>query len=326
MATKKVLVVFGATGNQGGSVIKSILNDPKTTKPNAKALETQGVECVAGDINDKASIKSAFDGAYAVFAMTNYWEKMDAELEFAQGKTIADLAKVSISVLSECSYKPIMTCEQESGVQHLIWSSLLNITKLTDGAFPNVEHFDSKAAVEQYIRDQEIPATFILPGFFMSNIPGQILRQVPPDNNWTLAMPAPSDTPVPLFDAAGDTGKFVKGILTHRDQVLGKRIYAASDYYTFADMVDTFKEMKSEAGKNANFVRMTKEQYKGALAKAGMPEKAQEELYENMAFMHDYGYYGKASLAESHAVCFHHSLLKHIRTSSLADTELSDSR
>ena len=109
MAAKKILVVFGATGNQGGSVIKSVLKDPKTanefnirgitrdpSKPNAKALEAQGVECVAGDINDKESIKSAFHGAYAVFAMTNYWEKMDAQLEINQGKNIADLAKVSI--------------------------------------------------------------------------------------------------------------------------------------------------------------------------------------------------------------------------------------
>ena len=109
MAAKKIIVVFGATGIQGGSVIKSVLNDSKTasefkirgitrdpSKPNAKALEAQGVECVAGDINDKASIKAAFHGAYAIFAMTNYWEKMDAELEMQQGRNIADLAKVSI--------------------------------------------------------------------------------------------------------------------------------------------------------------------------------------------------------------------------------------
>lgn len=107
MSEKKIFVVFGVTGNQGGSVVNSILSDPKTanefqirgitrdpSKPNAKALEARGVECVAGDINDMESLKHAFHGAYAVFAMTNYWEKMDAELEYNQGKTIADLAKV----------------------------------------------------------------------------------------------------------------------------------------------------------------------------------------------------------------------------------------
>ena len=117
MSEKKILVVFGATGNQGGSVINSILKDPKTanefkirgitrdpSKPNAKALEAKGVECVAGDINDKVSIKHAFHGAYAVFAMTNYWEKMDAELEYNQGKSIADLAKVDL-----------LTCPRHAG-------------------------------------------------------------------------------------------------------------------------------------------------------------------------------------------------------------------
>ena len=107
MAGKKIFVVFGATGNQGGSVINAVLGDSKTanefqirgitrdpSKPKAKALEARGVECVAADINNKEQIKSAFQGAYAVFAMTDYWEKMDAELEMQQGRNIADLAKV----------------------------------------------------------------------------------------------------------------------------------------------------------------------------------------------------------------------------------------
>lgn len=108
MADKKILVVFGATGNQGGSVINSILNDSKTasefklraitrdpSKPNAQALVAKGVECVAADINSKDQIKSALQGAYAVFAVTNYWDKLDAQLEMQQGRNVADLAKVS---------------------------------------------------------------------------------------------------------------------------------------------------------------------------------------------------------------------------------------
>ena len=187
-------------------------------------------------------------------------------------------------------------------MQHLIWSSLYNVTKLTGGKFPNVEHFDSKAAVEQYIRDLDIPATFFMPGFFMSNFPGGMFRQLPPSNDWTIALPMPAGTPIPFFDAAEDTGKFVKGILTHRDKVLGKRVLAATDYYTPSDAIDIFKKLFPEAGKSATFVQVSKDDYKGALAQAGMPEKAQQELYENMAFMNEYGYYGKASLAESHEV------------------------
>ena len=107
MSNKKIVVVFGATGNQGGSVVDSILNDPKTaaeykirgitrdtSSQKAKALEAKGVECVAADINNGDQIKAAFQGAYAVFAVTNYWEKMDKDLEIKQGKSIADASKV----------------------------------------------------------------------------------------------------------------------------------------------------------------------------------------------------------------------------------------
>ena len=192
--------------------------------------------------------------------------------------------------------------EKECSVQHLIWSSLYDVNKLTGGKFPNVEHFDSKAAVEQYIRDLGIPATFFMPGFFMSNLPGGMLRQLPPADDWTLALPMPAGTPIPFFEAGEDTGKFVKGILTHRDKVLGKRVLAATDYYSPSDAISFFKSLYPKAGESAKFVQVSKDDYKGALAKAGMPEKAQEELYENMAFMNEYGYYGKASLAESHEV------------------------
>ncbi|KAL8869034.1 MAG: hypothetical protein Q9174_004577 [Haloplaca sp. 1 TL-2023] len=295
MANEKIVVVFGATGNQGGSVIKSILSDPKTanefkirgitrdpSKPNAKALEAKGVETVAGDINSKDDIRAALKGAYAVFAVTNYWEKMDEALEEQQGRNIADLSK-------------------EAGVHHLIWSSLLNIADLTSGTYPHVYHFDSKARVEAYIRSLSIAATFFLPGFFMSNFESSIHPSPTNNGTYTLSLPMPGDTPIPAFDAATDTGIFVKNILTHREQLLGKRVLAATDYYTPEQVMSTFREVYPKAG-DAAFVQCGKEEYMGMLRGAGMPEKAQVEMWENMAFMHDYGYYGKADLKDSLAI------------------------
>ena len=195
------------------------------------------------------------------------------------------------------------------GIQHLIWSSLLDVTKLTNGKYPGVEHFDSKAAVERYIREIGVPATFFLPAFFMSNFPGGMLRQLPPDNDWTLALPMHPETPIPCIDIATDTGKFVKGILTHRDNLLGKQVYAGEAYYTPTQIVATFAELYPEAGKKAKFVDLPKEAYKSALAQTGMPEKGQEELAQNMGFMYEFGYYGKASLDESQSVSSYLGLL-----------------
>ena len=111
----KLLVVIGATGKQGGSVISAVLADPKAKAAftirgvsrsvdgkAAQALKAQGVEVVAGDLNDKASLVAAFKGAYAVYAVTDYWQGagMDMQKEIEQGKAIVDAAKVRLAVTS----------------------------------------------------------------------------------------------------------------------------------------------------------------------------------------------------------------------------------
>lgn len=294
--TKKIIVVVGATGGQGGSVVGSILKDSKlnaswavrgitrdASKDGAKALASKGVEVVEADVNDKATLVNAFRGAYAVFAVTNYWEKMDTDLEIQQGKNLADAAL-------------------EAGIQHYIWSSLLNITKLTNGTLSHVYHFDSKAKIEDYIREISLPATFMLPGFYMSNFPGGNIRQSPPDNAWTLAMPIPDSASVPLLATIEDTGKFVKGILLHREETLGKRVLAATKYYTLKEMLDIFKATYPEAGKTARYFEAPHDVYQGFLTSAGLPEFAAHELLENMRLLNEGGYYGGESLNWSHSI------------------------
>jgi hypothetical protein len=136
----------------------------------------------------------------------------------------------------------------------------------------------------------------------MSNIPGGMMRQLPPNNDWTFGLPIPTSSPIPLLDTAGDTGKFVKGILLNREKTLGKRIYGATDYYTVAEIVEEFQEVFPEAGKTAKAVELSHEVFKAALGKSGLPEEGQEELLQNMRLMNEYGYYGGESLTESHSV------------------------
>ncbi|KAH9203895.1 NmrA-like family protein [Leptodontidium sp. 2 PMI_412] len=295
MSSKKIIAVIGATGGQGGSVVKALLSDPKmsdwairgitrdATKKSSKKLASEGVEVVTGDLDSKASMLAAFKGVYAVFAVTNYWEKMDMELEIEQGKNLADAAL-------------------ETGVQHFIWSSLLNVTELTNGALLNVHHFDSKAKVEAYIRTTALPATYMLPGFYMSNFPNGNLKQSPPNNDWTLAMPVPVTAQVPLFATIEDAGKFVKGILNNREKTLGKRVLAATKYYSFQEMLDAFKAAFPEAGKTAQYFEAPHDVYKGFLTSAGLPEFAAQELLENMRLLNEGGYYGGESLEWSHSL------------------------
>lgn len=136
----------------------------------------------------------------------------------------------------------------------------------------------------------------------MSNVASMLLHPAPDSSppSYVLKFPAPERTPIPLFDSAHDTGKFVKAILTHRDSLLGKRVLAATDYYTSTNILDAFTEVKPESAKGSRFERVSEQAFKDGLGP--LPEKAKVEMYENMAFMTDFGYYGNASLAESHAV------------------------
>lgn len=139
-----------------------------------------------------------------------------------------------------------------------------------------------------------------MPGFYMSNLASGMLHLSSP-NEYILALPIPPRTQIPLFDAGADTGKFVKGILLHRKEVLGKRVLAATDYYTLDEIVAGFNDVTKE-GVTAKVVTVSEAEFKDALGE--MPEKGKVEMYENMAFMTDYGYYGKDPLEESHKVSF----------------------
>ncbi|KAK1832270.1 NmrA-domain-containing protein, partial [Podospora conica] len=295
MAGKKIITVFGATGLQGGSVANTFLHDPKlkdnwtvravtrnTTKDAAKKLEAQGAEVVAADLDDKASLVKAMEGASAVFGVTNFWEHLDKQKETTQGKNLVDAAK-------------------ETGVQHFIFSSLPNVSKRSNGTLTHVLHFDGKAEVEEYAREAGIPATFFHAGFYMSNIPGKMMRPTPPDNAWTLSMPIPASAPVPVYDT-DDTGKYIKAAVLHRDEVLGKRILGATEYMTMGSLVDAFKRVFPEAGKTAKYVEASDEAHRASLVQAGMREFVVKDLMENFEMFRKYGYYFGDSLDETHSL------------------------
>jgi len=117
--SRKIITVFGATGNQGGSVSKVFFDDPSLhskyniravtrdpTKDSAKALAEKGAELVKADLDDQESLKKAFAGSYGVFAVTNFWEHGLKQKEIQQGKNVVDAAKaagVKVSFEKRCS-------------------------------------------------------------------------------------------------------------------------------------------------------------------------------------------------------------------------------
>lgn len=193
----------------------------------------------------------------------------------------------------------IHTGSQEAGVQHFIWSTLINVTNVSKGKLTKVYHFDSKAEVDAYVRSLGIPTTFFLAGFYLSNFEAPIwFRQTGPDNAWTFSMPGPITSPVPLYDVR-DTGKYVKAIVLNRDALLGGRVLAATEYQTFEEMLVDFRRTFPKDGANARFYELSDEQYLEGVRSAGMPDFVGEELLQNIQLLSQFGYYGGESLDET---------------------------
>ncbi|MBW4527068.1 MAG: NmrA/HSCARG family protein [Phormidium tanganyikae FI6-MK23] len=149
---ERLILVTGATGNQGNAIahhllqrgnfkVRALVRDPN--KPAAQALQRAGAELAVGDLNDRASLDRALQGAYGVFSLQLFQDGVDTEIR--QGKAVADAAKAA-------------------GIQHFVYSSVGSAERNT-----GVPHFGSKFQVEEYIRASELPYTILRPVFFFYN-------------------------------------------------------------------------------------------------------------------------------------------------------------
>jgi len=221
-------------------------------------------------MNDKASVAKAIKGSHTVFLVTNYWESANPDIERSQGINVADAAK-------------------EEGIQHIVFSSLINVTEATGGKLTHVPHFDSKNDIENYIRSTGVPSTFMLPGYFMSNFASMFNKGE--DGVYNFAMPISDNAQFPLFDVAQDTGNFVKSILKNADTLNGKQVLAATAYYNPKQIIADFEEV---TGNKMRYIQISGDQFKSYL-----PEFMAEEMLQNHILLDTTGYYAGASLDES---------------------------
>ena len=243
MSEKKVIAVLGATGAQGGGLVRSILNDKTggfiaraltrdVNSDKAKALANMGAEVVAVDIDNEESLRKAFDGAYGVYAVTFFWEHFSPEKEKAQAKSIAKTAK-------------------EAGVKHIIWSTLEDTRKfipLTDNRMPTlgngqykVPHFDAKGESNKYFTELNLPVTFLNTSFYWDNfIYFGMGPKKGPDGKLVLSIPM-GDKKLPGI-AAEDIGKSAYGIFKKGSEFIGKTVAITGENLTGKMMADSFSK------------------------------------------------------------------------------------
>lgn len=139
-------------------------------------------------MDSTASVLDAVRLSHTVFLVTTPWGEGGADVELTHGTNVADAAK-------------------EAGVEHIIYSSLLNVTETSGGRLTHVPHFDMKQKVEQYIRSSGVSATFVLPGYFMSNFAAYGMIRKGDDGIYNLAYPVTNNAKFPLIDIPEDLGK-----------------------------------------------------------------------------------------------------------------------
>ena len=252
MADRKIIAVLGATGAQGGGLVRAIQADPAAgfaaravtrdvNTPKAKALAALGAEVVAANVDDAASLERAFAGAHGAYCVTFFWDHFSPDKEKAEVRNMAAAAKAA-------------------KLRHVIWSTLEDSRKwvpLSDDRMPTlmgeykVPHFAAKGESNARFTEAGVPTTFLLTSFYWENF---IYFGMGPkkgqDGKLAITLPM-ADKPLPGI-AADDIGKCAFGIFKGGAAYIGKTVGIAGEHLTGAQMAAGFsRALGKEVGYNA---------------------------------------------------------------------------
>jgi uncharacterized protein YbjT (DUF2867 family) len=251
--------VAGATGSQGGGLVRAILADrqgPFTaravtrdpTSEKARALAALGAEVVQGDVDDVGSLERAFSGAHGAYCVTFFWAHMDPERERAEARNLAQAAK-------------------QAKVAHAIWSTLEDTRKLvplSDNRMPTlrgkykVPHFDAKGEADAFFTELGVPTTFLVASYYWDNL--IYFGQGPkPDPDGTLAITFPMGRARLAGIAAEDIGKCAYGIFKRGKEMIGKTVGIAGGHLTCAEMAAA---LSKALGRPVRYNEVTPEAYR----------------------------------------------------------------
>jgi uncharacterized protein YbjT (DUF2867 family) len=293
--SRKIIAVAGATGAQGGGLVRSILADPSgefavraltrdPASPAARALAAAGAEVVAADIADRDAVVRAFDGAYGAYCVTFFWSHFSPERERAEARGMADAARAA-------------------GLQHVIWSTLEDTRQhvpLEDMRMPTllgqykVPHFDVKGEADAYFLASGVPTTCLRTSFYWDNlIHFGMGPKAGPDGRLYFALPM-GDRPLPGI-AAEDIGRCAHGIFRRGGELAGRTVGIAGEHVTGARMAAALAQA---LGREVVHQDVPFEVYRGL----GFP--GAEDLGNMFQYKHDFN----AAYCEARSVEFSRSL------------------
>ena len=209
MSDSRLMLVTGATGKQGGSVARRLLEGGLRVRGITRNLESDaasqlmglGAEMVRAEFTDAGSLAAALGGVNAVFAMTTPFEA-GVDAETAQGVALVDAAAAA-------------------GVDHFVYSSVASADKAT-----GVPHFESKYRVEEHLAASDLCWSVIAPVYFMDNMLFPNMLSGLKDGTYAIALP--TDLPLQQI-ATEDIGALAAHVLANPEEFAGKRIDIAGD-------------------------------------------------------------------------------------------------
>jgi len=278
---KPVVAVIGATGCQGGSVVRALVENGSfqvrivtrnPSSPKAKELMAQGAQIAKANVYNLEELENAFRDAAFVYGLSDFYDKDSIEkakqtgdfgYEFEQGKNIADAAKA-------CN------------VQLLVWSTLENVKERSNGKYRNTFHFDKKNEVEQYIRRNDMPAAFIEPALFLHYML-ELFSTRADDGVLELRMNFAPDKRIHVIDAHRDIGPVVLSLLKNPDRYKGCIVPIAVE----TSMNELVQAYKKATGEELRYIQIPADEIR--LDPKFNPVR--QELAEMLKYIEEFEYY-----------------------------------
>ncbi|GAA5839396.1 hypothetical protein JCM9279_005926 [Rhodotorula babjevae] len=290
----RTIAVVGATGNQGSGTVSSLLaqtdfavravsSNPSGHK--AQALLAQHKDSarvgrltmVKCNLDEPGELRAALEGAYGVFAaMPMGTELRDGEaIEVTQGKALVDACKAA-------------------GVQHVVYSSLPSVFKISNGKYKHVTHAESKATVSAYAQSQLPAVTLLYPGMFYSNFHWPTFAQREEDNSVRFCLPLNPDTPIQCVDDRYDVGNFAAAVFSAGPAVTRSKTYPVQAPVTTPEKLA--HEYHMATGEATRFDPLPLDEAVAMMVRGQEDGKGREEFTQMFQFIAD-GVDGKASFS-----------------------------
>ncbi|KIW25999.1 uncharacterized protein PV07_09130 [Cladophialophora immunda] len=297
MTSVKVIVVPGATGNQGGSVVETFLKEPGwhvrgiTRNPSsvkAQALSARRVEIVQADMDEPKTLELAFKSATAIFAVSDFWGLYGDPANKDKPKPGTPLNVWAAGHEEQQLKNVIDTAAKVPTLERFIVSSLSNATKCSKGKYSHVYHFDSKARAVDYGRgkypDLWKRTSIFQAGFFLSNYVRNPFTQPQrnPEGVVQFIGQLDPDVKMPMIAPEEDTGPVVKALVK---EAAGKNVIAYREWISVRELAQTFTEM---TGLNSEVIMLSKTE-----ANLLLPPELKLELDDNFAYFNEFGYEGR---------------------------------